>query len=395
MRLVFCLLWGGGGITNKPAEAFASRLNSFSTSLSILDNHVARSQSSFGLGNVVPSPLSSHSTSSLDVVQAQISQLFSLQKKLQACIGQVVVELGGVKFESPPQTIAWVKSNLPSDSYHVFMDLNTLLDALRSSHLSDKDFIDEKYHAQKDKFENESAAKVAVSFGPELPTIFGKMETSASSTASSPLPALKSYVAFNAPETHSGVKQRIINEMNNSFNSITSDISFCLSDHPSALMVANTFLLNSKAAIDSMLTWMDFFFQELKAGGQPDTSEAWFLAYSCIGGYFKELRKVRAPAQVASNMSSVTDRAGNYLWAMVQSYRIAQDFISHRWREYPSITGVINYYLFRFMVPLSTHNKLKEEVAVLKKNDFNRQSKLSKPKNDCFLLLPPLPPLLY
>jgi len=74
----------------------------------------------------------------------------------------------------------------------------------------------------------------------------------------------------------------------------------------------------------------------------------------------------------------VTDRAGTYLWAMVQSHRITQDFISHRWREHPSIAGVINYHLFRFMVPLSTYNKLKEEVAVLKKNEVNRQSELSK-----------------
>ena len=44
------------------------------------------------------------------------------------------------------------------------MDMNTLLDALGSSHLLDKDFIDEKYHTQKDRFENESAARVA-SFG--------------------------------------------------------------------------------------------------------------------------------------------------------------------------------------------------------------------------------------
>ena len=127
-----------------------------------------------------------------------------------------------------------------------------------------------------------------------------------------------------------------------------------------------------------MLTWMESFFQELKAGGQSDASEAWFLVCSCIRGYFKELRKVRAPAQVASNMSSVTDRAGTYLWAMVQSHRITQDFISHRWREHPSIAGVINYHLFRFMVPLSTYNKLKEEVVVLKKNEVNRQSELSK-----------------
>ena len=153
------------------------------------------------------------------------------------------------------------------------MDMNTLLDALGSSHLLDKDFIDEKYHTQKDRFENESAARVA-SFGWELPTIFAKMATSTSATVSSHLPVVKSYVAFNESETHSGVKERILNEMNNSFNSITYDISSCLSGRPISFMVANTFLLNSKAAIDSMLTWIESFFQELKAGGQSDASES-------------------------------------------------------------------------------------------------------------------------
>lgn len=139
-----------------------------------------------------------------------------------------------------------------------------------------------------------------------------------------------------------------------------------------ALMIANSFLLNSKAAIDSMLTWTESFFQELKDGGQSDVSEAWFLVCSCIRGYFKELRKVRALAQFASNMSSVTAHAGTYVWAMVQSHKSTQDFISHRWREYSSIAGVINYHLFRFMVSLNTHNKMKEEVSVRKKNECNR-----------------------
>ena len=104
---------------------------------------------------------------------------------------------------------------------------------------------------------------MAASFDRELPTIFGKMESSTSTytTTSSPLPEVKSYVAFNAPEMHSGVKQRTLNEMNNSFNSIASDTSTCLLGRPIAPMVANTFLLNSKAAIDSMLTWMESFFR--------------------------------------------------------------------------------------------------------------------------------------
>ena len=123
------------------------------------------------------------------------------------------------------------------------------------------------------------------------------MDSATSTSASSHLPSIKSYATFNAPETHSGVKQRILNEMNNSSSSITSDISSCLVGRPVAILVTNTFLLNPKAAIESMLTWMESFFQELKAGGQSDASEAWFLVYSCIRGFsrsyarFVHLRK--------------------------------------------------------------------------------------------------------
>ena len=121
-----------------------------------------------------------------------------------------------------------------------------------------------------------------------------------------------------------------------------------------------------------MLNWMESFFQKLKGRGQSDASQASFLVCSGISGYFKELGKVYTLAQVASNMSSVTDRAGTYLLAMVQAHIITQDFTSHRWSEHPSIAGVINYQRFCFVIPLITHNKLKEEVLVLKKNNFNR-----------------------
>ena len=63
---------------------------------------------------------------------------------------------------------------------------------------------------------------------------------------------------------------------------------------------------------------------------------------------------------------------------MVQVHRITQDFISHRWREHPFIVGAINYHIFRFMVPLSTHNKRREEVASLKCAELSRQSEISK-----------------
>lgn len=66
-------------------------------------------------------------------------------------------------------------------------------------------------------------------------------------------------------------------------------------------------------------------------------------------------------------MSSILDRTGSHLWAMSQSHRITQEFISHRWREYPSVAELIDYHLFRFTVPFSMFKKLNDEVIIIKR----------------------------
>ena len=99
---------------------------------------------------------------------------------------------------------------------------------------------------------------------------------------------------------------------------------------------------------------------------------------SCVCCYFKALRKVRAPAQAASNMSSQSDRASAYLWAIAQSHRVYRVFVAHRWRDHPSVSGVINYHLFRCMVPLNSHNKLRVEFEAMKMLDKDRQAETSK-----------------
>ena len=217
----------------------------------------------------------------------------------------------------------------------------TLLDALGSVHLSNKDFMEEKYHASRGKFDNETAARFAASFSRELPQIFGRVESSSSiqSSSSHPLPSVKEYDNFNSPVSHSGVKQRINDEMINVTATITSDISSRLAGLPISLMLANTFLVNARSTVDSLLTWMESFYQELQQGGQSTSKNAWLLVCSCVRCYFKELRKVRAPAQTASNMSSPINIAGAYLWSLAQSQRVSADFVAHSWREHPSIHG--------------------------------------------------------
>ena len=169
-----------GGSTKPPATALASRLNIMSTKLATLS---VGGISSLG-SSYLPPPPSSDSTRLLSL-ESTVRNLTADHKNLQACIGKNVVDIGSVMFESVHQTTAWVTKYLPSAEYFTFNDVITLLDAFDSIHLSNRDFLEEKYHASRGKFDNEIAARVSASFGREFPTIFGRAESSSGGVPSS------------------------------------------------------------------------------------------------------------------------------------------------------------------------------------------------------------------
>ena len=145
--------------------------------------------------------------------------------------------------------------------------------------MTTKEFLNENYQASRGgHFSNTSEARASTSFTRELPPIFGKVYSSESGVPSSstyPLPSMKTYELFNSRDTHSGIKKIILDEMNNIFDSISSDITSCLPASAVALMLANTLLLQSKAIVDSPLTWIKSFCQELQAGAQSSPKDAW------------------------------------------------------------------------------------------------------------------------
>lgn len=211
--------------------------------------------SMFDLDSNHPLPLPSASISELNILTTRVDALGVSRQALQVSIGQYIVNIDGVKFESLLQTTYLVTSNLPSESYHIFMYVNNLLDAHGSSYLPDKDLIDENYHAQKGKLENENEARIAASFGKELPAVFVKVDSYvAVGASSSPLPDIKMYSQFNAPQFNSEGKQRVLDQIQNIFAFITGEISSRLAGLPQAMMLANTFLLSARTVIDSLLT---------------------------------------------------------------------------------------------------------------------------------------------
>jgi len=140
----------------------------------------------------------------------------------------------------------WVHSNLTSGAYDFFYNIVTHLDALGSTHLSTQDFLHEKFHTSRGKFDNDIAAMIASSFGREIPILFGKVDSiSPPNSSIHPLPQLKNYANFSSPDSQTGIKERFYDNMANTTISIKDNITSRLSTLPIASLLANTFLIHS------------------------------------------------------------------------------------------------------------------------------------------------------
>ena len=157
-----------GGDTHPAGQALSSHLRHLVTRIEKLEY----GNSGGGLGSVVSSSLPSASSSQLDAVEVAIALIKRDVTDLSHRIGQEVVDLGGEKFESRPQTVLWVRRELVTNAYYLFLDPISPLDLIGSSNLLDNDVADKQYRATRANFVNDRATRLSASFGKELPTLF-------------------------------------------------------------------------------------------------------------------------------------------------------------------------------------------------------------------------------
>ena len=122
-----------------PAKTYVAQFSALYQIFLVLEYQVALSFSVFVLSSTSVLLPPSVSTLKLGVLITQIDSLRSSYKGLQTCIGQNVAQTG-VKFEYLLRTTSWVFANFPPGSYHDFTNVNTLLDTLGSSYLSNDFF---------------------------------------------------------------------------------------------------------------------------------------------------------------------------------------------------------------------------------------------------------------
>lgn len=292
--------------------------------------------------------------------------------------------LGGNLFQSRADVCLFVEKHVPSNAFHLFHDVVTLLESLTTSHVERKDVLQEWYQSAKVGV-NEAAARHMASFRLVLPTVFGRVKDGSPTTGKHHLPAIKSFKEWNTYDGVSGVKSYINTGMEDLKYQLRQDIdhSFNLEQHYNARLLAMEMHELSQNFVLEMSSWMDAFYQELVTTSEASEDEAWDVVGACIRKVFEILRVPRAQASNATMDGDLKSQCATYLWALIQSHKVMKEFIDARFRNHGAIAPVIVIHIFKTRVTRVTMaasvKRLEGRLAALEKV---KDGKTKEPKVD-------------
>jgi hypothetical protein len=309
-------------------------------------------------------------------IRGEILELREKLKLIEARVSSKPVQIGGRTFLSYPDTLAYVIKHVPHNIYFLFHDEMTLLESIAEAYTSKSEVLLEMQLGKKVGFANEAEAIIVASFKTLMPTVFSKSKDGGvpSATGSLPLPAVKSYRAWNPFDGATGVKQFIEKGLDDLRLSLGNDVETFFVDHDEARMLASELLTRSRTFVTELCSWMDSFYGELISQSQITPEEAWELVAACVRKFFETIRTVRAPAANASSDTDASAKCAKYLWAIVQTHDIMKEFREHRFKGHPAIAPVVNFHVFRSRVTKTAFEKLSSAVTALNQRMSNFDS---------------------
>lgn len=160
--------------------------------------------------------------------RAELRVLGEKFNMMEARIASTPVTLGGRLFLSLPDVAAYVVANIPSNLYYLFHDCVSLLERINPSNTGRADVMMEMYQASKQGLAGEAEAQMVASFCITLPAVFCRNQKDDTPGTARHLPALKTYLAWNAHDNSSGAKQYIERGLNDLRISLKYDITTSL-----------------------------------------------------------------------------------------------------------------------------------------------------------------------
>jgi hypothetical protein len=87
---------------------------------------------------------------------------------------------------------------------------------------------------------------------------------------------------------------------------------------------------------NAIVGFIDMFYLELVAKAKFDPGKAWKLVARCVAAIFEAAQPFRAKVILLENSTKIDQKAA-FMWAIFQTHRIIQSFISVQFKSHPAI----------------------------------------------------------
>jgi len=191
---------------------------------------------------------------------------------LKQCIVGSGITVGSQVFQSYEDFVIWVKTNLPTGRFGLFVDGHSLLDFFSFVGFLDVESVANSFHSSnKSGFKSMLESRVAASMQNYFPAPFGKVGGEKIEDSES-LPGIADPDKFDNGST--GIKYKILRGMKDVNMQLESNIDKVLRDYPDAKQMARDLLLNSKCFVIDLLNYMSQDYNCWKLRGY-NKKEAW------------------------------------------------------------------------------------------------------------------------
>jgi len=228
-----------------------------------------------------------------------------IQEELRLLKQRIVgsgVTIGSQVFQSYEDFVIWIKTNLPSGRFGLFVDGHSLLDFFSFVGFLDAESVANSFHSSnKSGFKSMLETRVAASMQNYFPAPFGKLAGEKIEDSES-LPGIADPDKFDNGST--GVRYKILRGMKDVSMQLESNIDKVLRNYPDAKQMARDLLLNAKRFVIDLLNFMSQDYNSWKLRGYTK-KEAWKMTCRSVHRILDDLQGARMTGRDAGDGADI------------------------------------------------------------------------------------------
>jgi hypothetical protein len=270
-------------------------------------------------------------------IEATLLDLKHQIKVLQHRIVGGGVRIGNKVFQSFEDVQVWVKAELPTRRYGLFVDAVSILDFFSFlGHIDAESQVSTLHNANKAGFTSIYESRVATSVQNIFPKVFGKGDSHQY------LPAIRHPDKWD--DGSDGLMYQITKGMTDVETQLRSTIDSVLDGYHEAWHLASQCLFEAKRFVMDLFTFMTQDYFKWKARGHSK-QDAWNMTSLCVRRIFEKIHSERVVARDIYDPNNLEFTTAKMLWATWKAHAVMEQYLKHHFYEHPSISAVLARHL--------------------------------------------------